>query len=220
MNATGGVSWEGGPSARSSSIKLSDTDSSVQLKDGVGTTASFAQKTQRPDQPSHARGPSRKLYDRAGGDGMRRLCIAAIAGSICGCATSPVSNSDAHDVPDSRMHSHQWLAPAFDTSQLTIKRDSGMMGAACAVSVFMDGEAIADLRTGEKVSLNIRPGKHLFGARATGICGGGSADTSLVSEARNRTRFAFPLARVVTCELVRALFRYHRPAGFTRFGNY
>ncbi len=66
---------------------------------------------------------------------------------------------------------------------LTIKRDSGFMGSACAIEVFMDGEAIADLRTSEKVTLYVRPGKHLFGARATGICGGGSADASLVSEA-------------------------------------
>ena len=66
---------------------------------------------------------------------------------------------------------------------LTIKRDSGFTVSACSVAVFMDGEAMADLRTSEKVTLYVRPGKHLFGARATGMCGGGAADASLISEA-------------------------------------
>lgn len=110
-----------------------------------------------------------------GDAGMRRFCMAAIATAVCGCATTPISNSEAHDVPDSRIHSRQWLTSAPGTSMLTIKRDSGFMGSACAIEVFMDGEAIADLRTSEKVTLYVRPGKHLFG--------GGSADASLVSEA-------------------------------------
>jgi hypothetical protein len=114
---------------------------------------------------------------------MRYCCIAAIVAFICGCASSPVSNSEAQSAPDSRVHSRQWATPAPDTSELTIKRDGGVMGAACAVAVYMDGEAIADLRTSEKVTLYVRPGKHLFAARATGLCGGGTADASLVSEA-------------------------------------
>ena len=114
---------------------------------------------------------------------MRNYCIAAIAALSAGCATTPVSNSEAQVVPDSRIHSRQWLAPASGTSMLTIKRDSGFTGAACSVAVFMDAEPIADLRTSEKVVLDVLPGKHLFGAKATGICAGGAADASLTTEA-------------------------------------
>ena len=53
------------------------------------------------------------------------------------------------------------------------------MGAACATELYVGGSHVADLRTGEKVVVYLRPGKHIFGARAGSVCGGGADQMQL-----------------------------------------
>lgn len=95
---------------------------------------------------------------------------------LVGCATSPVSNSEATPVPASRVLAPELLAQRPNAARITVKRDSGFMGSACAYKVFMDGRPVVLLRGGERVDLYVDPGQHVLGTFADGICGGGAAE--------------------------------------------
>lgn len=63
---------------------------------------------------------------------------------------------------------------------LIIKRDSGFSGRGCNIVVFLDGSKLAELSAGEKVETYIAPGKHMVGARATGLCPKSTPEASFV----------------------------------------
>ena len=101
--------------------------------------------------------------------------------SIAGCATQPVTIDKALAVPASRMLAPQWMAQGTYTGSLIIKRDSGFMGSACNVRVFIDAVPVADLAPSEKVELFVAVGEHIVGAASTGMfCGGGASEASVV----------------------------------------
>lgn len=95
---------------------------------------------------------------------------------LAGCATSPVSNSEALSIPSERVLSSQLTKEGPGTVRLTVKRDTGMMGAACAHKLYLDGTHVALIRLGEKITLHVQPGNHVIGAAPSGICGGGTAE--------------------------------------------
>jgi hypothetical protein len=100
------------------------------------------------------------------------------------CATSPVSVHQASLVPSSRMLAPQLVsqvqAQAQPTGSLIVKRDSGLMGSACTIRVFVDAVPVADLAPSEKVELYIPSGEHIVGVTSNGICGGGVAEAAVV----------------------------------------
>jgi hypothetical protein len=60
------------------------------------------------------------------------------------------------------------------TGSLIIKRDTGFMGSACTIRVFVHAVPVADLAPSEKIELFVPLGGHVIGATPTGIlCGGG-----------------------------------------------
>lgn len=83
------------------------------------------------------------------------------------CATSLVSDAEASVVPAKRIIDVTFLEAKTGTGQVTIKRDSGALYAACAIRVFVDARPIADLRTREKIVLHVPQGEHVFSARPT-----------------------------------------------------
>ena len=95
---------------------------------------------------------------------------------FAGCATNPVSNSEASVVPSSRVLAPELLRNRQGAAKITIKRDSGFMGSACAYKVFIDGRPVVLLRGGERVDFYVSPGQHVLGTYAEGICGGGTAE--------------------------------------------
>jgi hypothetical protein len=96
-----------------------------------------------------------------------------------GCATTPVSGNTAKSVPPDRLFASEMTTEAAGRSSLTVTRDSGMMGAACAAKFFLDGKHIADLKPKEQVRLYVVPGEYIAGVRSPGgICGGGTDQTS------------------------------------------
>ena len=104
-----------------------------------------------------------------------------VALSVMGCATQPVTVDQALAVPPSRILAAQWLVQAPYTGSLVIKRDSGFMGSACKVRVFVDAMPVADLAPSEKVELFVAPGEHIVGAAATGMfCGGGASEAAVM----------------------------------------
>ena len=93
-----------------------------------------------------------------------------------GCATRPVSNSEATQVPSSRIIDSKFLTPTPDSGVVTVKRDSGLGGSACSSRVFVNAKPIADLQTSEKVVVYLPAGEYVFSAWPNGICGGGMSE--------------------------------------------
>jgi hypothetical protein len=99
---------------------------------------------------------------------------------LSACATTPITIQQASDVPSSRILAAQWLAQGPYTGSLIVKRDSGFMGSACTIRVFIDAVPVADLAIAEKVEIFVPLGEHIVGVTANGICGGGAAEASVV----------------------------------------
>jgi hypothetical protein len=103
-----------------------------------------------------------------------------LALSVMACATQPVTIYQAYTVPSSRILAPQWVSQAPYTGSLVIKRDSGFMGSACTIRVFVDAVPVADLAPAEKVELFVSLGEHVVGATSNGICGGGASEAAVV----------------------------------------
>ena len=100
---------------------------------------------------------------------------------LSACATQPITIEQASAVPSSRILSPQRLAQGPYTGSLVIKRDSGFMGSACTVRVFVDAVPVADIAPSEKVELFVALGEHVVGATAIGmLCGGGTSEAAVV----------------------------------------
>jgi len=109
-----------------------------------------------------------------------RFFVGLLVLSFTACATQPVTVHQATAVPSSRILAPQLIAQAPQTGSLIIKRDSGLMGSACTVRVFIDAVPVADLAPSEKVELFVALGEHVVGATSNGICGGGTSETAVV----------------------------------------
>ena len=109
-----------------------------------------------------------------------RFFAVFLALSLTACATRPLTLSQASAVPSSRILAPQWLSQAQYTGSLIIKRDSGFMGSACTIRVFVDAVPVADLAPSEKVELYVALGEHVVGATSNGICGGGVSEAAVV----------------------------------------
>jgi hypothetical protein len=110
---------------------------------------------------------------------MRYLTILLLF-SFTACATTPVTLNQAAAVPASRILAPQLLVQASNTGSLVVKRDSGFMGSACTVRVFVDAVPVADLAPSEKVELFVALGEHSVVVTSNGICGGGTSETAVV----------------------------------------
>ena len=100
---------------------------------------------------------------------------------LMACATQPVSIYQASAVPSSRILAPQLISQAQYTGSLIIKRDTGFMGSACTIRVFVDNVPVADLAPSEKVELFVPLGEHVVSATPTDIfCGGGTSETAVV----------------------------------------
>jgi hypothetical protein len=110
-----------------------------------------------------------------------RFFAVFLALSLTACATQPVSIYQASAVPSSRILAPQWLSEAQYTGSLIIKRDTGFMGSACTIRVFVDAVPVADLAPSEKVDLFVPLGEHVVGATPTGfLCGGGTSEVAVI----------------------------------------
>lgn len=110
-----------------------------------------------------------------------RILATFFALSLAACATQPLTIGQSSVVPASRVLAPQWLSQGEYTGSLIIKRDSGFMGSACTVRVFVDAVPVADLGPSEKIELFIAPGEHIIGAAPTGfICGGGAPEAAVI----------------------------------------
>ncbi len=100
--------------------------------------------------------------------------------ALAGCATTPVSTSDAQAVPLERVFASDVLLRKPGTCLVIVKRDQGFFGSACSSRVLVDGRPVVDLATGEKVSLYLSEGDHIIGADSK-ACGGGISEVSIAA---------------------------------------
>lgn len=92
---------------------------------------------------------------------------------LAGCASSPIPLEKAQNAPVDEVFAFQ--AKSNDASgKITVLRDSGMVGSACDIGVYVDGTKAANLGTGQKASFWVRPGVRnvSIGPSNSGICSG------------------------------------------------
>lgn len=112
---------------------------------------------------------------------MRNLALVTLLLSLTACATTPLTLNQSAAVPESRILARQFLSETANSGSLVVKRDSGFMGSACTIRVFVDAVPVADLKPAEKVELFVALGEHSVVATATsGICGGGTSEAAVV----------------------------------------
>src|SRR6266699_2064257 len=92
--------------------------------------------------------------------GVMRFVTVALMLSLSACATTPVTIDQASVVPTSRVLATQLLTQTSNSGSLIVKRDSGFMGSACTIRVFLDAVPVADLAPSEKVELFVGLGEH------------------------------------------------------------
>jgi hypothetical protein len=111
---------------------------------------------------------------------MRFLAVFLML-SLTACATTPLTINQTAAVSESRILAPQLLAQASNTGSLVVKRDSGFMGSACTIRVFVDAMPVADLRPAEKVEIFVPLGEHSVVVSPNGVlCGGGTSETAVV----------------------------------------
>ena len=111
---------------------------------------------------------------------MRFLVLFLMLLSLAACATTPLTINQAAAVPETRILAPQLLAQGSNTGSLVVKRDSGFMGSACTIRVFVDAVPVADLKSAERVELFVALGEHSVVATSNGICGGGTSEAAVV----------------------------------------
>lgn len=108
---------------------------------------------------------------------MRTLLCLSLGVAVTlmsGCATSPVTELDANQVPPDRVLAYQTVSGPHGA--ITVTRDSGMLGAGCFLSLFVNGTEAAKVGTSEKVTIELAPGRWNIGVGFdSGICGGASS---------------------------------------------
>jgi hypothetical protein len=116
--------------------------------------------------------------------------MAAIASAlIAGCSTTPVPSSSAAAVPAERLLPAANQQPVAGGGSISVTRDSGMMGAACSVRVWIDGVPVADIRTAERVRVNVTAGDHIVSAQPNAICAGGLVEVAASVKPGRDSRF-------------------------------
>ena len=108
---------------------------------------------------------------------MRWLLLVLFPLSLVACATTPLTLDQTSSIAQSRVLAPQLLSQTSNSGSLVVKRDSGFMGSACTIRVFVDAVPVADLKPAEKVELFVSLGEHSVVVTATGaICGGGTSE--------------------------------------------
>lgn len=93
--------------------------------------------------------------------------------TLAGCATTPVTFTNAQPVPNDRVYAHQDEAE----STLLVTRDNGFVGGGCKLDLFIDGERSATFGAGESAAFYVPAGDRILAVKAVGICGPGSPYT-------------------------------------------
>lgn len=122
----------------------------------------------------------------------QNIIFATLLGlSLIGCATHPISNSEAIPVPAKRIIDAKFIHRSPNSGEVTIKRDSGISGSACSTRIYVNANPIADIRTSEKVVLYLPEGEYILSAEPNGICGGGLTEVKVLVKPGSKLNFRY-----------------------------
>ena len=120
-----------------------------------------------------------------------RIFKLAMFGFICcflvSCATTPISNELSTEVKDENVINSAMKIPKYGHGIVIVKRDIGLNTSACKSRIFVNGQPVADIATGEKVTMFLPYGEQLLAAKATGICAGGLVEIKANVTDKNST---------------------------------
>lgn len=104
---------------------------------------------------------------------MRWIAVGLAVLALAGCASSPISLDKAELAPANELFAFQAPTPNA-TGKIVVLRDSGMVGSACDVGVYLDGTKAANLGAREKAIFWVKPGIRnvSIGPSNSGICAG------------------------------------------------
>ena len=105
---------------------------------------------------------------------------------LSSCATTPVQTASAVSVPVARVLAPSFLKRTDGYGTVVIKRDEGLSASACNTRIFVNGQPIAEISPGEKVTFYLPEGESMLAAEAKGICIGGLVEAR-VQVSRSRT---------------------------------
>lgn len=100
---------------------------------------------------------------------MKKIITALLTIGLIGCSTEPVKPQNAKEVQPAT----QFLQKP-KTTGVTIVRDKGFISGGCAITSYINGERLAELQTGEKVTAYLPAGEVNVGAgfAGRGLCSG------------------------------------------------
>lgn len=101
----------------------------------------------------------------------KQALIALTALALVGCTTQAPTQSQIKPVPADRALAYQSASDGDAT--IIVTRDVGFAGGGCFAGLYLDGDLVAKLDTGERASLCVPSGRHVIGAWNVGkaLCG-------------------------------------------------
>jgi len=113
--------------------------------------------------------------------------------AISGCSSLPVPTNEAFAVPNNRIlaDGKQLSTPSKNTGKIIVKRDSGFIGSACTIRIYLNGKGVADLDISEKVVLNLPEGEYIISAEPNGVCGGGLTEVKASVKPNSESVFRY-----------------------------
>ncbi|MFJ2364770.1 hypothetical protein ACIPIN_13925 [Pseudomonas sp. NPDC087697] len=104
---------------------------------------------------------------------MRILIAIAAFVLISGCMTSPISAEKAARVPSDRVFAFQQPIEG-DSGTIFVTRDGGLLGSACYIGIYVNGDFVARMGPGEGARFFTKPGEVFVGAgedlKGNGLC--------------------------------------------------
>lgn len=126
--------------------------------------------------------------------GLGRWAI--LCAGLTACNQMPISTGDTTEVP-----AHQLLqastsgARAAGTVTVVVKRSRWIIGSACPARLFVNGQALADLYGGERVTLKLPAGEAVLSARLQGLpCPGETRELAVNLQPGRARTFLFDVA--------------------------
>lgn len=101
----------------------------------------------------------------------KQTFIALTALALAGCATQAPKQSQIKPVPADRALAYQSASGGDAT--IIVTRDVGFAGGGCFAGLYLDGDLVAKMDTGERISLYLPSGRHVIGTWNVGkaLCG-------------------------------------------------
>jgi len=100
------------------------------------------------------------------------LALGALISGLGACANVPQPRQPV-PVPDERIFADNLPKVAAETAaSVSLERDRAFPGSDCLTRIELDGKTVADTRTGERLALQLSPGRHRVKAFPRGLCDG------------------------------------------------